>query len=123
MNKQEMLDEIAKKHKIILDENDPIFAIVTANEMLFNDFLSKLDKYFIKQKADLESYKTSILKELKDYTDQTKTSLSNIEYAIPAKDENQTIFHEKKASRNTFLLIAATEIIFLLVGLIIGIVI
>ncbi|OCR84700.1 conjugal transfer protein TraM, partial [Campylobacter fetus subsp. testudinum] len=76
MNKQEMLDEIAKKHKIILDENDPIFAIVNANEMLFNDFLSKLDKYFIKQKADLESYKTSILKELKDYTDQTKTSLS-----------------------------------------------
>ena len=56
MKKDEMIKIIADKHKLILDENDPIFAVITANELLFDDFISKIDRYFIKQKADLETY-------------------------------------------------------------------
>lgn len=41
MNKKELIEEIAKKHHIILDENDPILAVVSANEIIFDDFLKK----------------------------------------------------------------------------------
>ncbi|EGY4845193.1 conjugal transfer protein TraM, partial [Campylobacter coli] len=54
MNKKELIEEIAKKHHIILDENDPILAVVSANEIIFDDFLKKIDLLFIKHKTDLE---------------------------------------------------------------------
>lgn len=121
MKKDEMLKIIADKHKLILDENDPIFAVVTANELLFDDFISKLDIYFIKQKADLESYKTTILAELKEYTQITKENLKNINIEEVSLEYNQTIQDKNQLSNNKLFYIVAVQIIFLLVGLIIGV--
>ncbi|WP_419250087.1 conjugal transfer protein TraM [Campylobacter fetus] len=121
MKKDEMLKIIADKHKLILDENDPIFAVVTANELLFDDFISKLDIYFIKQKADLESYKTTILAELKEYTQITKENLNNINIEEASLEYNQTIQDKNQLSNNKLFYIVAVQIIFLLVGLIIGV--
>ncbi|HDX6309612.1 conjugal transfer protein TraM [Campylobacter fetus subsp. fetus] len=121
MKKDEMLKIIADKHKLILDENDPIFAVVTANELLFDDFISKLDIYFIKQKADLESYKTTILAELKEYTQITKENLKNINIEEASLEYNQTIQDKNQLSNNKLFYIVAVQIIFLLVGLIIGV--
>ncbi|MBC3781154.1 conjugal transfer protein TraM [Campylobacter fetus] len=121
MKKDEMLKIIADKHKLILDENDPIFAVVTANELLFDDFISKLDIYFIKQKADLESYKTTILAELKEYTKITKENLKNINIEEASLEYNQTIQDKNQLSNNKLFYIVAVQIIFLLVGLIIGV--
>ncbi|WP_162165554.1 conjugal transfer protein TraM [Campylobacter fetus] len=121
MKKDEMLKIIADKHKIILDENDPIFAVITANELLFDDFISKLDKYFIKQKADLELYKTSILAELKEYTQITKDSLKDLAIKEIPTEHKQVTIDKNQLSNNKIFLIVAVQIIFLLIGLIIGI--
>ncbi|ARR04771.1 MULTISPECIES: conjugal transfer protein TraM [Campylobacter] len=121
MKKDEMIKIIADKHKLILDENDPIFAVITANELLFDDFISKIDRYFIKQKADLETYKTNILAELREYAQTTKDSLKNITIQEITTEHKEIIVDKNQLSNSKIFLIVAVQIIFLLVGLIIGI--
>ncbi|CUU92045.1 MULTISPECIES: hypothetical protein [Campylobacter] len=121
MKKDEMIKIIADKHKLILDENDPIFAVITANELLFDDFISKIDRYFIKQKADLETYKTNILAELREYAQTTKDSLKDITIQEIPTEHKEIIVDKNQLSNSKIFLIVAVQIIFLLVGLIIGI--
>lgn len=121
MKKDEMIKIIADKHKLILDENDPIFAVITANELLFDDFISKIDRYFIKQKADLETYKTNILAELREYAQTTKDSLKDITIQEIPTEHKGIIVDKNQLSNSKIFLIVAVQIIFLLVGLIIGI--
>ncbi len=121
MKKDEMIKIIADKHKLILDENDPIFAVITANELLFDDFISKIDRYFIKQKADLETYKTNILAELREYAQTTKDSLKDITIQEITTEHKEIIVDKNQLSNSKIFLIIAVQIIFLLVGLIIGI--
>ncbi|ARR03171.1 conjugal transfer protein TraM (plasmid) [Campylobacter vicugnae] len=121
MKKDEMIKIIADKHKLILDENDPIFAVITANELLFDDFISKIDRYFIKQKADLETYKTNILAELREYAQTTKDSLKDIAIQEITTEHKEIIVDKNQLSNSKIFLIVAVQIIFLLVGLIIGI--
>ncbi|AIR81603.1 TPA: conjugal transfer protein TraM [Campylobacter fetus subsp. venerealis] len=121
MKKDEMIKIIADKHKLILDENDPIFAVITANELLFDDFISKIDRYFIKQKADLETYKTNILAELREYAQTTKDSLKDITIQEITTEHKEIIVDKNQLSNSKIFLIVAVQIIFLLVGLIIGI--
>lgn len=116
-----MIKIIADKHKLILDENDPIFAVITANELLFDDFISKIDRYFIKQKADLETYKTNILAELREYAQTTKDSLKDITIQEIPTEHKEIIVDKNQLSNSKIFLIVAVQIIFLLVGLIIGI--
>ncbi|OCS15059.1 conjugal transfer protein TraM [Campylobacter fetus subsp. fetus] len=121
MKKDEMIKIIADKHKLILDENDPIFAVITANELLFDDFISKIDRYFIKQKADLETYKTNILAELREYAQTTKDGLKDITIQEIPTEHKEIIVDKNQLSNSKIFLIVAVQIIFLLVGLIIGI--
>ena len=78
MDKKELIDEIAKKHHIILDEADPILAVISANEMIFDEYINKVDNLFIKHKADLESFKINILRELKEHIETNKEILRTI---------------------------------------------
>ncbi|EAJ7826549.1 conjugal transfer protein TraM [Campylobacter coli] len=129
MNKKELIEEIAKKHHIILDENDPILAVVSANEIIFDDFLKKIDLLFIKHKTDLESYKFNIFNEIREYSKSNQEILKDIltqaqtnQNTTKPPQEKTEDTKEKKNTNINFLIIAiASQIIFLLVGLIIGI--
>ncbi len=131
MNKKMILEEIAKKHHIILDDNDPIFAIVTANELIFDDFLEKINKLLVKNKADLESYKVAIVKELKEYSkanaDSLKTLLRN--ESDLANLQTQTIKQDDSSStpkedlKKYFIWFVIAQVVFLFIGLIIGLLI
>ncbi len=131
MDKKIIIEEIAKKHHIILSENDPIFAVITANELIFDNFLEKIDKLFLKHKTDLESYKVAIVKELKDYSkdnsDTLKTLLRNENDLINSqtltvkKDDNSSNKKEDLKKYITWFIIG--QVVFLLIGLIIGLLI
>lgn len=129
MNKKEILEEIAKKHHLILDSNDPIFAVVTANELIHDDFLSKADKLFIKHKMDLESYKVAILKELKDYSRDNHESLKTLlrnETDISVKQEVKNEDNSSNSSslnKKHFTWFILGQVVFLFLGLIIGLLI
>ncbi|HHS6700356.1 TPA: conjugal transfer protein TraM [Campylobacter jejuni] len=127
MNKKELIEEIAKKHHIILDENDPILAVVSANELIFDDFLKKIDLLFTQYKTDLESYKFNILQEIREYSKSNQEALKDIltqtnQNTIKLPQEKTEDTKEKKIININFWIITiASQIIFLLVGLIIGI--
>lgn len=131
MDKKTILDEIAKRHHLILDSNDPIFAVVTANEIILDDFLSKTDKLFIKHKMDLESYKVAILKELKDYSrnnqEQLNTLLRNetdISVKQVIKNEDNSSSSITKTDYKKYIpFVILGQVVFLFIGLIIGLLI
>lgn len=55
---QEKVDEIlaliAKKHSIILNKNDPLLAVLTATEVIFEDLLTNAEKALSRQITEIE---------------------------------------------------------------------
>lgn len=55
---QEKIDEIlaliAKKHSIILNKNDPLLAVLTATEVIFEDLLTNAEKALSRQITEIE---------------------------------------------------------------------
>ncbi|EAJ5683714.1 conjugal transfer protein TraM [Campylobacter lari] len=128
MNKKELIDEIAKKHHIILNENDPIFAVVSANEIIFESFLKQIDTLFLKQKSDLETFKVNIINDIKEHSAKSQENLKTIVNKInidpntkPEIKQDEKSKDSKKFNLNHILIFIASQIIFLLIGLIIGI--
>ena len=126
MDKKAIINEIAQKHNIILDENDPILAVVSANETIFNEFEKRLENMLIKQKMDLESYKNNIIQEFKN---QDKIIFDILEHTaklqnsqIKINTDNDTNKKDTKNINYKIIFISAgLQIIFFLVGIIIGI--
>ena len=126
MDKKAIINEIALKHNIIIDENDPILAVVSANETIFNEFEKRLENMLIKQKMDLESYKNNIIQEFKN---QDKIIFDILEHTaklqnsqIKINTDNDTNKKDTKDINYKIIFISAgLQIIFFLVGVIIGI--
>ena len=126
MDKKAIINEIAQKHNIILDENDPILAVVSANETIFNEFEKRLENMLIKQKMDLESYKNNIIQEFKN---QDRIIFDILEHTaklqnsqIKINTDNDTNKKDTKDINYKIIFISAgLQIIFFLVGIIIGI--
>ena len=132
MDKKELIDEIAKKHHIILDEADPILAVISANEMIFDEYINKVDNLFIKHKADLESFKINILRELKEYIETNKEILrtiaaQNLKFSESKQEKTEQPEGPKEEkyqiSKNHIFIFIISQIILLLMGLLIGILI
>lgn len=126
MDKKAIINEIALKHNIIIDENDPILAVVSANETIFNEFEKRLENMLIKQKMDLESYKNNIIQEFKN---QDKIIFDILEHTVKLQNsqikintDNDTNKKDTKDINYKIIFISAgLQIIFFLVGIIIGI--
>lgn len=132
MDKKEIIDEIAKKHHIILDETDPILAIISANEMVLDEYINKIDNLFIKHKADLESFKINISRELKEYIETNKEILrtitaQNLKFSEGKQEKTEQPEGPKEEkyqiSKNHIFIFMISQIILLLMGLLIGILI
>lgn len=132
MDKKEFIDEIAKKHHIILDEADPILAVISANEMIFDEYINKVDNLFIKHKADLESFKINILRELKEHIETNKEILrtiaaQNLKFSESKQEKTEQPEGPKEEkyqiSKNHIFIFMISQIILLLMGLLIGILI
>ncbi len=124
MDKKTLIEEIAKRHHIILDENDPIFAVVSANEIIFDELLYKVEKVFTKHKADIEGYRVGILKELREHsinTQETLKSLQRSEIELCSSQVTNTDDDIPKVLfKKYFFWFIIGQIIFLLTGIAIG---
>lgn len=126
MDKKAIINEIALKHNIIIDENDPILAVVSANEAIFKEFEKRLESILIKQKMDLESYKNSIIQEFKKQDKIIFDVLENTEKPQGSQTNTNTSNNiDKKDTKDInykiVFISAGLQIIFFLVGIIIGI--
>jgi len=52
--KEEILNSIRKEHGVTLNSKDPIFAILTANEIILNTYTKELEQQLIFQKNQIE---------------------------------------------------------------------
>lgn len=50
----EIISKVAKQHGLALDRNDPIFAIITANEVMFEDFVTRIENSFVGHMREIE---------------------------------------------------------------------
>ncbi|MBZ7995410.1 conjugal transfer protein TraM [Campylobacter canadensis] len=124
MDKKQIINEIAKKHHLILDENDPIFAIITANEIMFDDYIKQLEKAQIKIKADLESYKQSLISDIQEEYKKYHQVLQELKLNQVTNLKSNQLQNEKNIDfnkKNIFTAFIIAQIIFLLIRLIIGI--
>ena len=132
MDKKELIDEIAKKHHIILDEADPILAVISANEMIFDEYINKVDNLFIKHKADLESFKINISRELKEYIETNKEILrtiaaQNLKFSESKQEKTEQAEGPKEEkyqiSKKHICILMISQSILLLLGLLVGVLI
>ncbi len=64
--KQELLNKIRELHKISVDDDDPLFALITANEYAFLDHMSKVDILFKDQLSNIEEATKRYQDEIKE---------------------------------------------------------
>jgi hypothetical protein len=50
----DIIAKVAKEHSIILNRNDPILAVMTANEVIFEDFLLMVEKAYEHHMCEIE---------------------------------------------------------------------
>lgn len=70
LQKEEILNQIRKQHGIALDQNDPIFAVVTANEIILNHYINELEQKLTQQKIDMETITEQYLTKTKELAEK-----------------------------------------------------
>ena len=101
MDIKALIDEVAKKHHIILTEEDPIFITVTLNEMILNHFITEINNQLntaqdqisasTLQQMDLaKAIASKIVTQTSSYvTDNIKCTLEESQYRINAQMNSQ----------------------------------
>jgi len=70
LDKEKILDAIRKEHGVLLDTKDPIFAIMTANDIILTQQTEALEALLLQQKIEIESITQHYLKEAKVLAEQ-----------------------------------------------------
>ena len=95
--KQEILNKIREVHKIGVDETDPFFAIITANEVAFEDHLAKMDIQNMEFYAKIEGFLQEIQKETKNLAEVRISKAVN--EALERLDDYKKEIEEIKATQ------------------------
>lgn len=70
LDKEKILDAIRKEHGLVIDSKDPIFAVLTANEIILSRHTNTLEAFLLQQKIEIESITQEYLKEAKVLAEQ-----------------------------------------------------
>lgn len=136
--KQKALDAVSKKHKLILDPNDPVFAVITIMETMMEETYKKTDAHAKIQLAFMQESNQKLYADAKQLaqtiigakvtevvTNIDTLKKSAIQAIESAAHQNKIILEEKKQnqlqSNQTNLLIFGVGIASLLIGVTLGI--
>jgi len=64
--KEEILNAIRKTHGIATTEKDPIFSLVTISEIVFREYMKKMDLMFTQHEANVETTTEKYLSKVKE---------------------------------------------------------
>ncbi|MDD2782117.1 hypothetical protein [Sulfuricurvum sp.] len=125
---------IAKRHSIIIDRDDPILAIMTANEAIFEDFLTTVERAVGRQTIEIEGITAKYIADAKELAEvkigaavtetyrvldeRHKLALKEIETAT--KTAVAGINSVNDQVKMNYLHIAAGSIALLLIGFFVG---
>jgi len=110
--KEKIDNRVRKEHGIALDDKDPIYAVITANEIILEEQLKQLHAIFENQLIDMEQITKNYLTNAKELLEKRLTlALKNAKKELE-EPKPQIIEKEK----TTF----AIPIISLVIGFILG---
>lgn len=92
--KQEILEKIRQDHKIAIDEDDPMFAIVTANEVVFEEYMTKQNIMFAEHLANMETSTENYLTRAKE--------LAEVKISNAVEDAYQKLEEFKEEAKADF---------------------
>jgi len=111
--KEKILNSVRREHGIALDNKDPIFAIITANDIILQEQIKQLHNIFELQLIDMEQVTTNYLENGKELLEKRLTiALQEAKQTLQESQETNTIKEEKPT--------LAIPIISLIVGCILG---
>jgi hypothetical protein len=114
--KEKVLEAIRKKHGIAIDKNDPLFAMITANEIILERQLKQQSNIFVEQLIDMENITKKYLTQSKELL-EVKLTLAVKEAKKQLQENNQQNKEETKENRANSVI---RPILFILTGIIIG---
>ena len=76
MNTRHLINEVAKRHNIILDHNDPILVTVTLNELVVEHYIEKMESLLAITQNNLSSAMGEQLSESKETASKIITNAS-----------------------------------------------
>ena len=114
--KEKILETIRKEHGIAIDKNDPLFALITANEIMLERQIKEQAQQFKEQLIDMEMVTTRYLTQSKELLEKKLTKI--LKEAKTQLDENnkQTRAEIKEKNRNHL----THPTLFVITGIIIG---
>ena len=114
--KEKILETIRKEHGIAIDKNDPLFALITANEIMLERQIKEQAQQFKEQLIDMEMVTTRYLTQSKELLEKKLTKI--LKEAKTQLDENnkQTRVEIKEKNRNHL----THPTLFVITGIIIG---
>jgi len=114
--KEKIIQTIRKKHGIAIDINDPLFAIVTANEIMLERQLKQQNKHFTEQLIEIEIVTNKYLTQSKELIEK-KLTLALKEANEKLQVNNQQKKKEIKEDKANSIM---KPILFIITGIIIG---
>lgn len=95
--KEKILNTIRKEHGLAIDNKDPMFALLTANEIILEQELKQLNSIFSDQLIEMELVTKNYLKNAKELLEkrltlalkESKAELQTIQQATPIPIENK----------------------------------
>lgn len=97
--KEEIIKEVATRHKILLDKNDPVFAILTANELVIGSFLKAVELKEQKHFSNIEGMTSKFIADAKELAEIKIGSAVNETYKILEKKQSIAIEQIEAAAR------------------------
>lgn len=114
--KEKILEAIRKKHGIAIDINDPLFAIVTANEIMLERQLKQQNKHVTEQLVEMEMVTKKYLTQSKELLEK-KLTLALKEAKEKLQENNQQNKEDTKDNKSNSIM---HPILFIVTGIIIG---
>jgi hypothetical protein len=114
--KEKVLEAIRKKHGIAIDKNDPLFAMITANEIILERQLKQQSNIFAEQLIDMENITKKYLTQSKELL-EVKLTIAVKEAKAQLQENNQQNKEETKENRANSII---RPTLFILTGIIIG---
>lgn len=131
---EELKNALKMKYDIIIGEDDPIYAVIFANELIMNQFLQKTNALFNVKKSELEKLENNLANDVKvfyqnasEYSKEIKSLKSELKKDFQnflKEEEGNSKPESKNASlkfdKVTIFILAIIQFIFFVVGIMIG---
>lgn len=132
--KEAILAKIAKEHSLILPNNDAIFAVIIANEVMFEDFITRIEHSFEDHMKEIEGMTAKYIADAKELAEvkigaavtetyrvldeRHKLALKEIDTA--SKTAIDALMATQEQTKLNYLLVAGVAVVSLLAGFFVG---